>query len=73
MSSADRASLATELFASLEDDILDTETEMNLATVVRRRLHEIQSGELDPVPWEQVEQRLKALVDARDSSPKRLS
>ncbi len=55
---AERARLAERLIASLDED---TEIEQAWAEEIRRRVHELRSGAVQPIPGEQVFAELKDL------------
>lgn len=54
----ERAVLAANLWASLEGDS-DPDVEAAWAEEIRRRLHRIESGEDQPVPWDEIRSRLR--------------
>lgn len=59
LSPDERAVLAANLWASLETDS-DPTVEAAWADEIRRRLKRIESGEDQPVPWEEIRGRLRA-------------
>ena len=59
LSADERAVLAANLWASLEADS-DPDMEAAWAEEIRRRLKRIESGEDQPVPWEEIRRRLRA-------------
>jgi putative addiction module component (TIGR02574 family) len=59
LSADERAVLAASLWASLETDSAP-EIEAAWAEEIRRRLERIESGEDQPVPWEELRGRLRA-------------
>ena len=64
LSEADRASLAGLLIESLEGEP-DAEVEAAWAVEIERRVAEMESGNVQGIPWEQVRQRLLGKLNAR--------
>lgn len=56
----ERAVLAANLWASLEEEPSDPRVEAAWAAEVRRRLERVETGQDQPVPWEEVRERLRA-------------
>ena len=56
--SKERAAVAEQLIQSL-DPIQETEVEQAWQKEIQRRLTEIEKGETTPIPWEEVQDRLK--------------
>ena len=59
---SDRATLAGLLIGSLESDH-EPDVESAWSTEIERRLHELDSGIVKPVPWEQVRAKLLRLLN----------
>jgi putative addiction module component (TIGR02574 family) len=55
----------TELIAALSDSLEDHSVDLGdpWATEVRDRIAEVESGEVEPVPWSQVEARIRRVLD----------
>jgi putative addiction module component (TIGR02574 family) len=54
-----RAALAAELIASL-DEIVDADAEAAWSLEIRRRLDEVDSGAVRPIPWSDARRRILA-------------
>ncbi|MDH5667930.1 MAG: addiction module protein [Nitrospira sp.] len=54
----ERAELAEQLIASLEEGG-DTDVELAWQEEVQRRLQQIERGEVNTIPWEEVQRRLR--------------
>jgi putative addiction module component (TIGR02574 family) len=54
----ERAEVAEQLIASL-DDGSDADVEQAWQEEVQRRLQQVESGEVKPIPWEEVQRRLR--------------
>jgi len=52
-----RAALAAELIATLDDEI-DTDAEAAWSREIRRRLDEVDSGAVRPIPWAEARRRI---------------
>lgn len=52
-----RAALAAELIASLDDDV-DPDAEHLWAEEIQRRIRELESGAVQPVPWAEARKRI---------------
>ncbi len=48
----EREALAAALLASLDDPLGEADAEESWKIEVRRRLHELDSGSVSPIPWE---------------------
>jgi putative addiction module component (TIGR02574 family) len=59
LSDADRAALAASLIRSLESDS-NPEAEHDWASEVKRRIAEIDNGDVELLPWDQVMAKLKS-------------
>ena len=59
MSANERAAIATRLIASLDPQV-DEGVELAWQGEIQRRLAEIDRGDVDLIPWEEVRDRLKA-------------
>jgi len=72
LSARDRAALAEALLASLDEDV-DDDAETAWRSEIERRIAELDSGSVSPIPWHVVRQRLferarrRALRRHRDS------
>lgn len=53
-----RAALAGELIESLEEDEVDEDAEAQWSAEIRRRLQEVDSGAVKPVPWSEARRRI---------------
>jgi len=60
----ERVALAQNLYASVEE--IDPEVEAAWGQEIKRRLDAIDAGEVELIPWEQVEKEMQELLD--DSS-----
>ncbi len=58
LSANERAEVAEQLIASL-DDAPDTGVEQAWQEEVQRRLGQIERGEVNTIPWEEVQRRLR--------------
>jgi hypothetical protein len=54
-----RAALAAELIATLDDEV-DPDAEALWSEEIRRRLDEVDSGAVRPVPWSEARRRILA-------------
>jgi putative addiction module component (TIGR02574 family) len=63
MPPADRALVAERLIASLDPEV-DMDVEIAWQEEVARRRREIASGQVKPIPWEAVRDRLRGQRDA---------
>ena len=54
----ERAEVAEQLIASLEEGS-DTDVELAWQEEVQRRLQQIERGEVQTIPWEEVQRRLR--------------
>ena len=59
-----RAELAERLIGSLAEDVSPEITEAHLAEV-KRRIAQVESGEVELIPGDEVSERVRALLDAR--------
>jgi len=57
LSAHDRAALAEALIASLDEDV-DDDTDAAWRSEIERRIAELDSGFVSPIPWHVVRQRL---------------
>ena len=64
LSPADRAELAGQLIESLDPEI-EKNVEEAWDAEIARRLRDVDAGTAKTIPWAQVQQELKAIVDAR--------
>jgi putative addiction module component (TIGR02574 family) len=60
----ERAELAGNLISSL-DATVDQDVDAAWQEEVVRRLHDVQSGNVDTVPWEEVRQRGRTLLHGK--------
>jgi len=60
---ADRARLAKDIIASLDDAAVEVEPE--LASEIQRRIREIDSGAVKAIPWAEVKARIASRRRAR--------
>jgi len=64
---AERAALAVELIASLDGEP-DHGVEEAWAQEIKRRVEQIDRGEVELIPWEQVRDELRQRLDERSSA-----
>ena len=64
MPDEERAMIAERLIASLDHE-LDKDAELVWQKEIQTRIHQIDSGEVTCVPWEQVRARLRKNGDVR--------
>ncbi len=57
----ERAELAGNLLSSL-DTVVDEDVDANWQQEVARRLEEVQSGKVETIPWEEVQQKGRKLL-----------
>jgi putative addiction module component (TIGR02574 family) len=62
-----RAALAAELIATLDDEV-DPDAEAAWSEEIRRRLDEIDTGTVRPIPWSEARRRILAAA-GRDPRP----
>ena len=60
----ERAELAGSLLSSL-DTVVDTEVDVAWQQEIARRAQDVQSGKVGTVPWEEVRQKGRALLDGK--------
>jgi putative addiction module component (TIGR02574 family) len=60
----ERAELAGNLISSL-DATVDQDVDAAWQEEVARRLHDVQSGKVDTVPWEEVRQKGRTLLHGK--------
>ena len=60
----ERAELAGSLIASL-DTTVDPDVDLAWQQEVVHRLHEVQSGTVEPVPWQEVQQKGRTLLHGK--------
>jgi putative addiction module component (TIGR02574 family) len=60
----DRADLAASLISSL-DSTVDDNVEAAWQEEISRRMSEIESGKVKPIPWEEVRQKGRKILDGR--------
>ncbi|MDE3040079.1 MAG: addiction module protein [Nitrospirota bacterium] len=58
LSPTERADVAEQLLASL-DEALDSDVEKAWQEEVQRRLQQVERGEVNTIPWEEVQRRLR--------------
>jgi putative addiction module component (TIGR02574 family) len=66
---AERSALANQLMLSLDEEPL-TESEIEAmdrlwAPEIRRRIAEIESGQVQCIPWEEVDARMRKIFDGQ--------
>jgi len=59
-----RAALANSLLESL-DDAVDPSAEESWSAEIARRIEELDSGKVKPVPWEAARRQIAALLNGR--------
>jgi putative addiction module component (TIGR02574 family) len=59
-----RAALASSLLESL-DDALDPSAEEQWKAEIARRLEELDSGKVKPIPWESARRQIASLLNGR--------
>lgn len=70
LSTPERTMVVAELLDSLDDlGLTDEGTEDAWAEEARRRLAEIDAGEVTPVPWEEARRRILAAASGRRETP----
>lgn len=57
LSARERAALAEALIASLDEDV-DDDAEAGWRSEIERRISDLDSGSVSPIPWDVVRQRL---------------
>ncbi len=60
-----RAALAGSLLESLDDDPPDPGVEAAWDEEIKRRIEEIDSGKVKPIPWEEARRQIDALLNGR--------
>jgi len=60
----ERADLAANLIDSL-DPTVDADAESAWQEEVARRIHEVETGQVKTVPWEEVRRKGRALLDGK--------
>lgn len=65
LSEDERVVLAGELLESIGPKTGDAEWVTNWQREVARRWQDLDSGQVQPVPWSDVEQRLQQMIDKR--------
>jgi len=60
-----RAALAGSLLESLDDDPPDPGVEAAWADEIKRRIEELDSGKVKPIPWEEARRQISALLNGR--------
>lgn len=58
LTACERAEMAEQLIASLDEEP-DSDVEQAWQEEVRRRLQQIERGEVKAIPWEEVQRRLR--------------
>lgn len=58
LSADERAEVAEQLIASL-DETSDTDVEQAWQEEIQKRLQQIERGEVNTIPWEEVQRRLR--------------
>jgi putative addiction module component (TIGR02574 family) len=64
LSVRERAALATRILKSLEDEEDSSEVEKAWEEEVSRRIRQIDEGNADMIPWEEVRKELHKIQDA---------
>lgn len=57
-----RAALATSLLASLDEDTIDEEAELEWDREIARRVAELRAGTVETIPWGEVRRRALARI-----------
>ena len=60
-----RAALAGSLLESLDDDPPEAGVEAAWDEEIKRRIEEIDSGKVKPIPWEEARRQIAALLNGR--------
>ena len=60
-----RAALADSLLESLDEEPLDEGVEAAWSEEIKRRIEEIDSGKVKPIPWEEARRQIAALLNRR--------
>lgn len=66
---AERAELAAILADSIGDGSPEAEIEAAWIAEAKRRLEDIRSGKSKTIPWEQVDRKLRAMLDGARNRP----
>jgi putative addiction module component (TIGR02574 family) len=60
-----RAALAGSLLESLDDEPADEGVEAAWSEEIKRRIEELDSGKVKPIPWEEARRQIAALLNGR--------
>lgn len=60
-----RAALADSLLESLDEVPIDKDVEATWSEEIKRRIEEIDSGKVKPIPWEEARRQIAALFNGR--------
>jgi putative addiction module component (TIGR02574 family) len=60
-----RAALAGSLLESLDEEPADQGVEAAWSEEIKRRIEEIDSGKVKPIPWEESRRQIAALLNGR--------
>lgn len=63
LSEGDRARLAAEILETMSQSFDDTEVEAAWAEEIKARIEEIDSGKVEMIPWEQVQEDMRKITD----------
>jgi putative addiction module component (TIGR02574 family) len=60
-----RAALADSLLESLDEEPVDERVEAAWSEEIKRRIEEVDSGKVKPIPWEEARRQISALLNDR--------
>jgi putative addiction module component (TIGR02574 family) len=60
-----RAALVGSLLESLDDEPVDEGVEAAWSVEIKRRIEDLDSGKIKPVPWEEARRQIVALLNGR--------
>jgi putative addiction module component (TIGR02574 family) len=60
-----RAALAGSLLESLDDEPADASVEAAWLEEIKRRIEELDSGKVKPIPWAEARRQIAALLNGR--------
>ena len=60
-----RAALADSLLESLDEEPVDEGVEAAWSEEIKRRIEEIDSGKVKPIPWEAARRQIAAILNGR--------
>ena len=60
-----RSALASSLIASLDEDTVDEDAELEWEKEIARRIAELNAGTVPTIAWAEVRKRISARIDAK--------